>query len=181
MFWVTRAVLITALFLTAAVASADELRLEVDLGAKELRAMVGDDEVARYDVAVGTKSDPTPTGTFAIKKIIWNPSWVPPNEKWAKGKAPTPPGHPKNPMKRVKMFFKQPDYYIHGTGDEDSIGTEASHGCISMTPEDVTSLARLVMDYGGKPQPEPWYRRILRRKSTAVVILSQPVGIEIRG
>ena len=39
----------------------------------------------------------------------------------------------------------------------------------------------MVMEYGGKPQPEPWYRRILRRRSTKVVILSQPVGIEIRG
>lgn len=176
-----RTSLLIALTLMAAAASAEPLRLQVDLSENELRALVGDEEIARYPVSVGKDSNPTPAGTYKISKLIWNPSWVPPNEKWAKGKSAKPPGHPENPMKRVKIFFKQPDYYIHGTGDEDQLGSPASHGCIRMSPEDVTSLARMVMEYGGKPQPEPWYRRVLRRRSTKVVILSNPVGIEIRG
>ncbi len=170
-----------AFTLIAGAASADALRLEVDLSQNELRAVVRGQEIARYDVSVGKDTNPTPEGSFEIRKLIWNPSWVPPNAEWAKGKSAKPPGHPENPMKRVKIFFKQPDYYIHGTGDEDQLGSAASHGCIRMSQEDVTSLARMVMDYGGKPQPEPWYRRILRRRSTQVVILSEPVAIEIRG
>ena len=34
--------------------------------------------------------------------------------------------------------------YIHGTGDEDSIGTPASIGCVRMRNEDVVELFRLV-------------------------------------
>ena len=82
-------------------------------------------------------------------------------------------------MKRVKMFFKEPDYYIHGTADDDSLGTAASHGCIRMSEEDVTRLAQLVMEKGGKPMPEPWYRRIFRTKASKVVYLEEPIAIEI--
>ncbi|HEX8252985.1 MAG TPA: L,D-transpeptidase [Thermoanaerobaculia bacterium] len=160
-------------------AAAAELRLEVDLEDRELMAYVDGEEVERFDIAIGKESYPTPQGSFKISKVIWNPSWRPPDSKWAKGKTAKPPGHPENPMKRVKMFFKEPDYYIHGTGDEDSLGKAESHGCIRMAPDDVTRLARLVMEYGGKPMPEPWYKRILRRKSTQVVYLEEPVQVAI--
>ena len=114
-----------------------------------------------------------------MKRSVWNPAWKPPDSKWARGKTAKPPGHPDNPMKRVKMFFKEPDYYIHGTGDEDSLGKAESHGCIRMSEEDVTQLAQLVMEHGGKPMPEPWYRRILHLKSTKVIYLAEPVPVEI--
>ena len=83
-------------------------------------------------------------------------------------------------MKVVKIFFKEPDYYIHGTGDEDSLGRAESHGCIRMHASDATRVAQLVMAYGGKPMPEPWYRRIFRRRTTKVVYLAAPVAMEIR-
>lgn len=156
-----------------------ELRLQVDVSGRELIAYVDGQEHERFPVAVGKKAYPTPEGSFSIRKVIWNPTWVPPNSKWARGKSAKGPGDPDNPMKRVKMFFKEPDYYIHGTGDEESLGSAASHGCIRMSEEDVTRLAKLVMEKGGKPMPEPWYRRLFRSKSTKVVYLEQPVPIKI--
>ena len=63
-----------------------------------------------YDVAVGTKKNPTPMGSFTIRHIVWNPAWrPPPGAKWAKGKKPAAPGDPKNPMKVVNVFFSEPD------------------------------------------------------------------------
>jgi lipoprotein-anchoring transpeptidase ErfK/SrfK len=165
-------------FLVASAADAD-LRLQVNVSDRELVAFVDGEEYERFDVAVGKDAYPTPEGSFKIRKVIWNPSWVPPNSKWARGKTSKPPGHPDNPMKRVKMFFKEPDYYIHGTADDDSLGTAASHGCIRMSEEDVTRLAQLVMEKGGKPMPEPWYRRIFRTKASKVVYLEEPIAIEI--
>lgn len=168
---------LTCLFLSLPLAA--ELRLEVDLSQRELVAIVDGQPVEHFPVSVGTDDYPTPLGDFAIRKVIWNPPWAPPDSKWARGKTPKGPGHPDNPMKRVKMFFKEPDYYIHGTAAEDSLGKAESHGCIRMSPEDVTRLAQLVMEQGGKPMPEPWYRRILHRKTTEVVYLSTPVAVEI--
>lgn len=169
--------LVTCLFSFDALA---EFRLLVDLSERELQVLVDGERAERYDVAVGKDDYPTPTGQFRIRKVIWNPAWKPPDSRWARGKSATPPGHPDNPMKRAKIFFREPDYYIHGTGDEESLGRAASHGCVRMHPDDVTRVAKLVMEYGGKPMPEPWYRRIFRRKTTKVVNLSQPVSIEIR-
>jgi len=156
-----------------------ELRLQVDLSERELAVVLDGTVVERYPVAIGQDSYPTPEGTFAIKKLVWNPTWVPPDSKWARGKTPKAPGDPDNPMKRVKIFFKEPDYYIHGTNDEDSLGRAESHGCIRMHVEDITHVAQLVMEHGGKPMPEPWYRRIFRRKTTQVVHLVAPVAMAI--
>ena len=164
--------------LTSSAAAA--LRLEIDLSNRELAAIVDGQTVERFAVAVGNEDYPTPRGAFQIRKVIWNPRWVPPDSKWARGKDPKPAGDPDNPMKRVKMFFKEPDYYIHGTDDEDSLGAAESHGCIRMRIADATHLAQLVMAQGGKPMPEPWYRRIFRRKTTKVVFLSAPIPIVIQ-
>ena len=158
---------------------ASDFRIEVDLSTRMLTAYAGEDVVKTYSVSVGTPKDPTPTGSFQIRKLIWNPSWVPPKEKWARGKEPKKPGDPDNPMQRVKIFFKEPDYYIHGTPAVESMGRAQSHGCVRMTPAEVTDLAKIVMEHGGKPMPEPWYRRIFRRRSTQVVLLSNPVAIRI--
>ena len=159
--------------------AAAELRLEVSLADRQLIAYVDGQETERFDVSVGTKAYPTPTGNFTIRKVIWNPAWHPPDSKWARGKSPKAPGHPDNPMKRVKMFFQEPDYYIHGTGDDDSLGKAESHGCIRMNADDVTRLAQLVMEHGGKPMPEPWYKRVFRKKTTQVVNLAAPVTVAI--
>ena len=157
-------------------AVADELRIEVDLSESKLRAVLGD-QVQEYDVGVGSKKHPTPQGVFTIKKVVWNPSWVPPPEKWARNKSAKPPGHPDNPMKRVKVFFKEPDYYIHGSDEPEG----NSHGCIRMSPEQAAEIAQLVMEHGGQPRDLPWYRRIFKRRSTKVVLLTEPVAIQIRG
>lgn len=163
----------------SSVAYAD-LRLEVDLSERTLHAIVDGEIIETFPVSVGKSKNPTPEGEFKIRKVIWNPSWRPPDAQWARGKTAKPPGHPENPMKRVKMFFKEPDYYIHGTGDEESLGKAESHGCVRMSPGDVTRLGQLVMEYGGKPMPEPWYKRVFRRKTTKVVYLATPVPVEIR-
>ena len=154
--------------------------LKVDLSERELDVVVDGNVIETFAVAVGTNDNPTPKGAFKIRKLIWNPSWKPPDEDWAKGKTAKPPGHPDNPMKVVKIFFKEPDYYIHGTADEDSLGRAESHGCIRMHASDAARVAQLVMAYGGKPMSEPWYRRIFRRKTTKVVYLAAPVAMEIR-
>jgi murein L,D-transpeptidase YcbB/YkuD len=166
-------------FLYPVIASAS-LNIQVDLDDRELRVYEEDELLETYPVAIGKDEKPTPTGDFSIRKIIWNPSWVPPNEKWARGKTAKPPGHPENPMKRVKMFFKEPDYYIHGTGEIDSLGQKKSHGCVRMAPDDVTKLAQLVMEHGGEPRSLPWYRRIFRSRSSKTVLLNNPIPITIQ-
>ena len=132
-----------------------------------------------YDVTVGTSRHPTPKGSYKIDWIVWNPSWTPPNSEWARGEKPIGPG-PNNPMGRVKMFFRQPAYYVHGTSREDEIGEAASHGCVRMRNEDVIELAQLVMEHGGEVRPPNWFQRVINRfRDTREVTLSAPVPVVI--
>jgi lipoprotein-anchoring transpeptidase ErfK/SrfK len=159
---------------------AGPLRLEVSLSGRELRVIQGSEVLETYPVAVGKSGHSTPQGQFSIRRLVWNPRWVPPRAEWARGKTPKEPGDPNNPMGRVKLFFAEPDYYIHGTIDEQSLGEAASHGCVRMANEDVVELARLVMEHGGEPRPPSWFQRVVNYvRSTKEVRLSNPVSVTV--
>jgi lipoprotein-anchoring transpeptidase ErfK/SrfK len=157
-----------------------QLSLEARLSDRFLFVLLGDSVAHVYPIAIGKAGHPTPTGTFSIRRMIWNPRWVPPDSPWARGKRATPPGARNNPMQGVKIFFREPTYYIHGTNDEASIGHAASHGCIRMTAEDAAHVARWLMEHGGQPRPEGWYQRVRRAVTREhVVQLSDPIQLVI--
>jgi lipoprotein-anchoring transpeptidase ErfK/SrfK len=158
------------------------IHLVADLGARKLSVVSGDNAVRTYTVAIGRSSKPTPRGTFNIRKIVWNPAWIPPDEPWAKNKTAKGPGEPGNPMKVAKIFFREPDYYIHGTGDVESLGSADSHGCLRMDPDEVAGLAKLLMEKGGNPQEEGWFSRVIHmRWKTHTVTLPNPIQLTITG
>ena len=154
--------------------------LSVDLSERTLYVMRNGEQVESYAVVIGQPQHPTPTGQYRIRRLVWNPRWVPPDARWARGKQARAPGDPRNPMGRVKLFFKEPDLYIHGTHEVDSLGSAESHGCLRMRNSDVIALGRTVMQNGGSPRDPSWFRRVLNRvTSTRQVGLSDPVLVEI--
>lgn len=180
-----RFLLISALIVLPATAGyaqqppAGELTLEADLTDKKLHALLDGERVRTWTVAVGTSKHPTPVGQFSVKKMIWNPGWVPPPTEWAKKATPKKPGDPDNPMRVVKVFFKQPDYYIHGTNRPESLGTAASHGCIRMSEEDVLELGKMLMEHSGEWRSPSWFRRLFTRDTSSTVYLGSPIEFRI--
>jgi L,D-transpeptidase ErfK/SrfK len=158
------------------------IHLEADLSKRQLIVYHGDKEAATYGVAVGSSKYPTPTGSYRIQRIVWNPPWIPPDRGWAKGKEPQEPGAAANPMRVVKIYFKEPDYYIHGTNAPESIGDAASHGCLRMEAGDAANLARYLMEHGGQPREDSWFKRVLHfRSETKTVYLDSPISLTISG
>jgi murein L,D-transpeptidase YcbB/YkuD len=155
------------------------LTLEASLSAKRLIVRKDGEVVKEYDVAVGKDGHPTPTGEFMIQKIVWNPAWVPPDSKWARGKTAKAPGHPANPMRLVKIFWKEPDYYIHGTSDVESLGSAASHGCLRMDPDEAGELALMVMENAGQFRDWDWVKGILHLGEQRVVRLATPTPLTV--
>jgi L,D-transpeptidase ErfK/SrfK len=153
--------------------------IEARLSSRKLTVMKGDSVVKQYDVAIGHPNHPTPPGNYTIRKLIWNPAWVPPNEKWARGKRPTPPGARDNPMKTVKIFFREPAYYIHGTGAVESLGEAASHGCLRMDPDEAGELALMLMDNSGSSKDWDWVKGILHLGEQRAVSLARPVTMVV--
>jgi hypothetical protein len=94
-----------------------------------------------YSVAVGQPAYPTPEGLFAIQSKQVNPTWTAPNSPWA-GEAAGQSyssDDPNNPLK-ARWMGVNGSVGIHGTAQDYSIGTAASHGCIRMHVSDVIDL-----------------------------------------
>jgi hypothetical protein len=157
------------------------LRLVASLSERWVKMYEADTLVWQYPISPGSDGYPTPPGNYLIRHLVWNPSWTPPpNAAWAKKYTPKGPGDPANPMKVVKIFFRDPDYYIHGTAETNKLGTPASHGCMRMDPEHVAEVARFLMEHGGQPRDENWFWRIIHfRSEEKSIYLKNPVPLEI--
>ncbi|MSW83383.1 MAG: L,D-transpeptidase family protein [Actinobacteria bacterium] len=94
-----------------------------------------------YSVAVGQRLYPTPEGTFHIQNKQVDPIWSVPHSPWAGELAGTTVegGSAANPLKARWMGIFD-GVGIHGTGEDWSIGSAASHGCIRMHVWDVKDL-----------------------------------------
>jgi len=94
-----------------------------------------------YGIAAGQPKYPTPTGRFTIANKTVDPTWSVPRSTWAgdlAGKV-IPGGAPENPLKARWMGITD-GVGIHGTSDDGSIGSNASHGCLRMHVPDVIDL-----------------------------------------
>jgi hypothetical protein len=156
-----------------------DLRLEVDVPAREVRAFRHDQQVAAYPVAVGREAWPTRPGEWHVGQVVFNPRWVPPAEEWAEEEETTEPGDPDNPLGRVQLVY-DPPRSIHGTNQPESIGQAVSHGSIRVTNEAGVELARLVMESGGAARDEDFFRRVQENRTERVdVPVPNPIPIRV--
>jgi murein L,D-transpeptidase YcbB/YkuD len=83
-------------------------------------------------------------------------------------------------MGRVKMYFA-PEYYIHGTPEESTLGQPVSHGCIRMYESDAIALARLILHSGGSKVTDNEIDRLLATPSHTVTMpVPHPIPLEVR-
>ena len=95
-----------------------------------------------YEIAVGMEGLETPAGLHRIEWKQVNPPWYVPKKAWAGALAGTvvPPG-PEDPLKARFLSFEG-GAGIHGIdpSEYETIGHDASHGCVRMRIPDVISL-----------------------------------------
>ena len=105
-----------------------------------LRYYVNGKLARSYSCATGKSSSATPQGKCkVVQKIVNRPYY----------KTGIPGGDPRNPLGKRWMGLNLAGtggdtYGIHGTNNESSIGTNASHGCIRMHNADVESFYDVV-------------------------------------
>jgi len=110
--------------------------------------VVGKNKAIRYGISVGRAGFEWSGEAVVAEKKPW-PTWTPPKEmiardpklaKWENGQ----PGGPTNPLGARAIYLtsggKDYGYRIHGTPDWQSIGRNASSGCIRMINQDVIDL-----------------------------------------
>lgn len=96
-----------------------------------------------YSIATGRTKELTPEGTFPLVVKIVKPGWK-----------DIPGGDKRNPLGSRWMGLevngdRGRTYGIHGTNQPESIGSNASSGCVRMRNEDVEELFKMV--YEGTP------------------------------
>lgn len=117
----------------------------VQKSTRTLRLFKGLKISKRYKVAIGQPAYPTPEGLFAVQSKQINPVWSVPNSPWAGELAGTTVtgGSAANPLK-ARWIGVTGSVGFHGTGDDASIGSAASHGCMRMHVPDVIDLYKRV-------------------------------------
>lgn len=110
--------------------------IEVDKSENVLRLLLNGEVFKIYRVATGTNNN-TPVGTFEIQNKLTDPTW------YKDGKA-YPHDDPENILGTRWMGFDLASYGIHGTTKPETIGTQASSGCVRMLNEEVEELFSIV-------------------------------------
>jgi lipoprotein-anchoring transpeptidase ErfK/SrfK len=103
----------------------------IDRDAFRLRLYRGEERVRTLRVGVGMPSHPTPAGEFEVVNMERNPTWNPPDSRWAEGIGPIPPG-PENPLGTRWIGISSPAIGLHGTPAPETVGRRSSHGCIRL-------------------------------------------------
>jgi lipoprotein-anchoring transpeptidase ErfK/SrfK len=133
----------------AARTSGKVVKIEVDKPGRGLRAFgPGGELVAYYPASVGSKEKPAPSGTYGVRRVMFNPTYTyDPIFAFkgvkAKEKVEIAEG-PNNPVGSVWIDLTKPSYGIHGTAHPETIGKSESHGCVRLTNWDATELAHMV-------------------------------------
>lgn len=118
----------------------EPMRIEVSKSMHLLDVYLGDVPVLSYRVGLG-KNDSTPEGTFRIVTRQVEPIWFHDGQR-------IPYGDERNVLGTRWLGFENSGafsgYGIHGTWEPESIGQNASEGCVRMRNADVEALFELV-------------------------------------
>lgn len=110
--------------------------IQVSKKDNSLVLMMNDKFFKRYAVGTGEYGK-TPVGSFTIRDRVPQPTW------WKDGKA-IPYGDTNNVLGTHWLALDVPGYGIHGTWQPDTIGRQASAGCIRLVNAEIEELFTLV-------------------------------------
>ena len=88
--------------------------------------------IATFQVAVGAKVSPSPSGEFTVVSRVTNPTYY--------HRGTVIPSGQNNPVGTRWVGLNLKGYGIHGTNAPGSIGHAASHGCIRLRNRDMERL-----------------------------------------
>jgi len=107
-------------------------RIVVSIPDRQLALLEDGRLVKLYSVAVGAPESPSPSGEFQIAQRLENPGYYKPGVVIAPGSG--------NPLGTRWIGLNVKGFGIHGTNRPNSIGKNASHGCIRLRKHDIEDL-----------------------------------------
>ena len=126
----------------------------VDVSKHWLLYRIGPHVVEAWPVGTGAQGSETITGVFEVGDKQENPTW------WPKGLPPVMPHDPENPLGTRWLGWREigadrdTSYGFHGTREPETIGFDASEGCVRMRNQDVEVLFE-ILPRGSRIQVRP--------------------------
>lgn len=142
--------------------------------------------VRTYDISIGYPEFPLPTGNRVAKSIIFNPTWIPPDEPWVESSKKVkvgqkvPAGNKLNPLGIAKIPIGLPSL-IHGGKKQAQIGRFGSHGCVGLTDRQMRELSMEIAKMGDAEVTDSMINSFGKNRTvTKTVDLKAPVPVELR-
>lgn len=105
--------------------------------------------VANYPVAVGSDSNPSPSGSMEVVTVAPLPTYHYDPENFVQGdntEALTLPPGPNGPVGSVWIDLSEPTYGLHGTPYPSLLFERQSHGCVRLSNWDAEELSGMVQE-----------------------------------
>ncbi len=142
--------------------------------------------VKTYKIGIGYPEFPLPIGIRTAERILFNPTWTPPDEPWVEGSGEVkvgqtvPAGSKLNPLGVAKIPIGLPSL-IHGGKSAAQLGGFASHGCVGLTDAQMRDFSLLLAKVGGADLTPAMVRQFgQNRKVTKDVALNADIPVELR-
>ena len=127
----------------------------IDKKTFRLDVFLGDYYIQSYSIGLG-RDNSTPPGTFLAGAKLTEPGWWGVLDEKSGRRVYVPHGHRENPLGDHWISLrplpqadgkqaKDSDYGIHGTNQPETIGKQASHGCIRMRNKEVAEVFDLLV------------------------------------
>jgi L,D-transpeptidase YbiS len=161
-----------------------DIRITVNIPAFQLTLWQGNKEVKVYQIGIGRKDFPLPSGLRYARQIVFNPDWIPPNSEWVY-EHDVEPGErveaddPRNPLGKIKIPIGGSGILIHQAFKPSDIGHLVSHGCVRVKLDELYELIDKITTARGVPVKRDQIERAKKSKDRFVVNLDAPLVVDI--
>ena len=161
-----------------------DLRMTVNIPAFQLTLWQGDKEVKTYQIGIGRKDFPLPSGLRYAKQIVFNPDWIPPDSEWVL-EHDVAPGEvveaddPRNPLGKIKIPLGHGGILIHQAFKPTDLGHLVSHGCARLLLDELYDLIDKIIAARSVPVSRQQIERAKNSKERFLIKLDVPLVVDI--
>ena len=161
-----------------------DIHITVNIPAFQLTFWQDNKEVKLYQIGIGRKDFPLPSGLRYAKQIVFNPEWIPPNSPWVEEHDVVPGERveaedPRNPLGKVKIPLGNGGILIHQAFKPGDIGHLVSHGCVRLKLDELYGFIDQIISARSLPVSRPQLDRAKNSKDRFVIKLDVPLVVDI--
>src|SRR5437763_6746026 len=160
-----------------------DIHITVNIPAFQLTLWQNGKEVRTYQIGIGRKEFPLPSGLRYAKEIVFNPEWVPPDSSWVEDHDVIPgerveADDPRNPLGKIKIPLGN-GILIHQASRPTDLGHLVSHGCVRLLLDDLFALSDKIIAARSLPVSKQQMDHAKTSKDRLAVKFDAPLIVDI--